>query len=178
MSPEQLLLVLLVVGGALLTIVLLGCLRLLAVLRLELASGQRHRTHGDAIAAGRPLPDFITNQLGWGHEDGLILFLSRDCPMCEELISILPRVRIEHLAFAIMGDRADAVDRVASFGVVFTEEQARAAWDYFRLEYVPLGVHQRDGLVVGSIHTEALVSVEEIERFWRYGGARLMEVAA
>jgi hypothetical protein len=178
MTPERLVLVLLVGSSGVLTVVLLGCLRSLADLRLELAAGQRRGAVGAALATGRPLPEAVANELPWLGEDGLVLFLSSDCPLCTELRAILPDIKIRNLAFGVIGERAELLDELGPMGVVLSEATARAAADEFGLEYVPLGIHQRDGVIVGSIHTEALASIEEIERFWQFGGATLLEVAA
>jgi hypothetical protein len=179
MSPEQLVLVLLVVASAVLTVVVVGCLRTLADLRIALASGRRRDAGGEALAAGQPLPEPIAQELPWLNADGLVLFVSPGCPLCSELMSILPQLRIRNIAVGVLGERSEefgdfGVDEV----VVLSEEAARQARDHFAVEYVPFGVHQRDGVIVGSIHTEALVSIEQIERFWAFSGARLMEVAA
>jgi hypothetical protein len=178
MTPEQLVLILLVVLAAMLTIVLLGSLRTLAGLRLELASAGRQRLPGESLAAGRPVPDFLRAVLPWGEEDGLVVFVSSDCPLCAELVSILPELRIANVVVAPVGERDEVLRELRSGDQVLPEGVARSAAEHFGLEYVPLGVHVRDGVIIGSIHTEALASRDEIERFWQFGGARLMEVAA
>ncbi len=179
MTPEQVVLLLLVALSGLLTVVLLGCLRTLADLRLELGTGRRQRMSGEALAAGRPVPDYLLDALPWGNEDGLFLFVSSDCPLCAELIAALPRLRIGNVAIAPLGDRDEVLRELGGDGVVvLAENTTRSAAEHFGLEYVPLGVHIRDGVIIGSIHTEALASTEEIERFWQFGGARLLEVAA
>jgi hypothetical protein len=178
MTPEQLVLILLVVLGAVLTIALLGCLRTLAGLRLELASAGRQRLPGETLAAGRPVPDFLRDVLPWREEDGLVVFVSSDCPLCAEAITILPKVRIANVAIAPVGERDEVLRELGDEDLVLPEGVAKSAAEHFGLEYVPLGIHVRDGVVIGSIHTEALASSDEIERFWQFGGARLMEVAA
>jgi hypothetical protein len=178
MSPEQLVLVLLVGGCAVLTIVLLGCLRSLADLRLELAAGQQRGAVGEMLAAGRPLPATVAAELPWLREDGLIVFVSADCPLCSELLAILPRLKIENIAIGAIGERSDAIDELGAVAVLLNDETARSAAEAFGLVYLPLGIHQRDGVIIGSIHTEALISLEEIERFWQFGGAKLLEEAA
>ena len=178
MTPERLVLILLVGVGAVLTVVLLGCLRSLADVRLELASAQRRRVSGDALAAGRPIPDFLAAELPWLRDDGLVLFISADCPLCTELVSLLPQIRIPNIAFAVLGESQVLRDELVRFGVVLPDTTARDAADQFALDHFPTGVLQRDGVIIGSIHTEALVSVQEIERFWTFGGARLTEAAA
>ena len=178
MTPEQLVLIVLVVLGAVLTVALLGSLRTLAGLRLELASAGRQHLSGEMLAAGRPVPDFLRAALPWGEEDGLVVFLSSDCPLCAELISILPKLRIANVMVAPVGERDELLRELPSEELVLSEGVAKSAAEHFALEYVPLGIHVRDGVVIGSIHTEALASNDEIERFWQFGGARLMEVAA
>lgn len=178
MTPEQFALVFLVGVSATLTVILLGCLRSLADIRLEFASTQRRRVSGDALAAGRPLPDSLAAELPWRSDDGLVLFISAECPLCTELLSLLPKIRIPNIAFAVLGDNGDLRHEITRFGVVLSDATSRDVAEQFELDQIPIGIHQRDGVIIGSIRTEALVSLEEIERYWTFGGAKLLEAAA
>lgn len=161
---------------ALLTIVLLACLRGIAELRLQL-SGVAAEAQRDRLLAGRELPAVLRARLPWGREDGLVVFLSSDCPVCGELPELLARVRIGNIVAGLLHPDVELRERLLEHVGVLDEEAVRASAEELEVDATPMLIHQRDGVIVGTAYGEAATSVDELERFWTAGGARLLEVA-
>jgi hypothetical protein len=174
---------LLVAVTVLLTVALLGALRGVAAIRLEIqGAGQPAggRTFAnDYVAAGRSLLPQLASQLPWLDEDGLIVFLSATCPLCWQTAQQFDEWRIANVAVGVVGTGGEELtEAVPARFTLIPRAVAEELATLYQFEALPFGLHQRDGVVVGTIHSDALVSLEEIERFWKYSGAPLLEVSA
>jgi len=93
-------------------------------------------------------------------------------------VSLLRDVAIENLAVGVVAvDDGGMLEQVPAAAIVLPADLAIELAELYEFEAMPFAIHQRDGHVVGTIHSEALASLTEIERFWTFSGARLKEVA-
>ena len=171
------LLVLVCVG---VTFALLGALRGIADIRIQLAGGgtDAESLANDKLMPGKPIPSMLRSQLPWGDEDALVVFVSSHCETCSTFLDLVPHLAIPNLAIGVASEASRNGDGLEIVGTAFvlTRDVVDGAVEALEISGVPLALHVRQGVIVGAAHGQGLTDLTEIHQFWTAGGAPLMEV--
>ena len=88
------------------TVAVLGALRGIADIRIQLAGGgtDAESLANDKLMPGKPIPAGLRSQLPWGDEDTLVVFVSSHCEICSTFLDLVPQLAIPNLAIGVASE--------------------------------------------------------------------------